>query len=171
MAAVNTERWVGSIFGAGIQPMIEYLKVQAGTTTTFKQGELVYIDALTDNLTKMAATTDNLHGILIAAEEQKATDPARLVRVYIPRPGDMFRFKLTTAAAIQVGTELAAGTTTVSYELTATATDAIAWAVNVQPPQSGTTWPTITHVNAMFKQAGVGCTDFPFVGTTQGDAS
>lgn len=169
MAAENTERWAGSLFGA--EPMIEYLKVQAGGTTTFKQGEMLYIDALDDNVTKVAATTDNLHGIVIAAEEQKSTDPARMVRCYIPRPGDMFRFELTTAAAIQVGTELAMGTGAPAYQMTATATDAVAWAVNVQPPQSGTTMPTITHVNAMFKEAGAGCTDFPFVGGTQGDAS
>lgn len=167
--ATNTQRWLGNAFGA--EPLIQQLKVAAGSGQAIKQGELCYLDVITDDVTIVAGTTTNLHAIVIANEEQRATDAARLMEFIIPKHGDMFDFALDAATTIAWGDELQMYTSDPTETLAKSTTDAIAWAVNVQAPGAGTTWPTVTRVTAMLKRALVGGLNLPFCGILEGDSS
>lgn len=167
--ATNTQRWLGNTLGA--KPLIQQLKVAAGSTKEIKQGELCYLDVIANNVTIVTATDDNLHAIVIANEEQKAADPARFMEFIIPKHGDMFTFALDAATAIKWGDELQMLTSDPTETLKVSTTDAIAWAVNVQAPGAGVTWPTVTRVTCMLKRALAGGLDLPFCGIIEGDAS
>lgn len=164
--ATDKDPWRGNVFGA--EPLIQRLLVAAGSSQAIAIGEICRLDVATDNVTPMAAITENLHAIVVAKQAQVNGDAARFIEFYIPKLGDIFEFDLDAATAIKFGDELQ---WTTSQSLKASATDAIAWAVNVNVPDVGVTWPTRSSVFCMFKQATAGGPNLPFVGATQGDGS
>lgn len=172
MAAANKDRWRGNLYGA-TEPMIQRFKVAAGSSQAIKMGEICKIDASDDNVTIVTGTTDNLHALLVAAEEQESGDSARFMKFYVPRPGDFFEFDLDSATAVKWGDELQIHSSDSTFTLAVSTTDAVAWAVNVNTPDSGTTWPTVSVVYAMFQKASKAAAgkELPLIGDLVGDGA
>ena len=132
-------------------PVLVRLPVQAGSTQAIVQGEICQLRDPSDFTTyPVIPATNNAIDFypLIAWEEQKATDAARLMTFAYPFPGDLFEFPLLAADAIVVGDKLGCAATDPSQTLDVDAAYniAVAWA---EQSVVGT-WPTVTMVWAMF---------------------
>lgn len=165
----NENPWRGNFHGR-TSPVIQGLPVLAGSSQAITKGAICYIATAAGPVTPFSAVTNNLLGaVVIAAEHQLVTDPARIMDCIIPSIYDIFEFALDAGTAIAWGDELqwnAAG-------LKKSTTDAIAFASKVVKPASGTTWPTITAVHASFKKASLTAKgkEFPWIGDDVGDAA
>lgn len=96
MAGTNvSNKWVYNLDGASSPLIGKIAKVQAGSTATFSKGDLLKYSG--GYWIRVTANTDYASQLVIAAEDQLATDVARYVNVIIPRAGDVFQFALATA--------------------------------------------------------------------------
>ena len=107
MATNHHVRWVGNLNGQ-TRPMIYRALFQAGATQAIKAGELL---EFTGNSFAAFAPLDSdfdMSGgdVAIANEEIKSGDRAGYYEVIVPRPGDVFEYELSAAAATTFGSEL-----------------------------------------------------------------
>jgi len=102
----NQQRWVGSLYGA-VKPLIMLGSFQAGATQAIKRGEMLELTA--GGSTKWVPMDSDFAGssnVAIANEEVKDGDRAGYYEIIVPRPGDLFKFAIDTAAATAIGTAL-----------------------------------------------------------------
>lgn len=171
MAVQNMSPWRGTYSGRN-HPIRQRLLVAAGSSQTIKKGEICLFDVASADLDPVDAVADNLHGFAIADEEQKAGDPARFMWFIIPRANDdIFEFPLNTPTAVKFGDELAFHSTDSSQTLAVSGTDPIGSAVEVNTPDTGVTWPTVSMVKMVFKAVAAGGLDLPLIGSNLGDGS
>lgn len=148
--ATNKSPWVKNLHG-DVVPLVISMKAAAGTTRTFKMGEILTYNENSGVVTAVDAVADASYSLVIAAEEQKATDPARYVPCYMLRDGDVFEFALATAAQVAYGNGLSL-TASQSQQLTVDV-DGVAVAMSVgtdNVPQVGTTLLSKSYVQAVF---------------------
>lgn len=148
--AQNKSPFVKNLNGA-VDALIMPMKAAAGSTRTFKAGEILTFNENTGVVTAVDAVADGLYSLVIAAEEQKAEDPARYVPCYMLRDGDVFEFALAADDAVEYGEGLSL-TASQSQQLTVDV-DGLAVAVSVgtdNVPQVGTTIMTKSYVQAIF---------------------
>ena len=147
--ATNKYPWVKNL--NGIDPLIVPMKAAAGSTRTFKAGEILTYNENAGVVTAVDAVADAAFSLVIAAEEQKAADPARYIPCFMLREDDVFEFDLATAAAVAYGDGLTL-TASQSQQLTRDV-DGVAVAFSVgtdNVPQVGTTLMTKAKVQCIF---------------------
>ena len=148
--AVNKSPWLKNLNGASA-PLIVPMKASAGSTATFKMGEILTFNETSGVVIPVTAVADAAYSLVIAAEEQKSTDAARYVPCYRLRDGDVFEFALVAADAIEYGEGLTL-TASQSQQLTVDV-DGVAVAMSVgtdNVPQTGTTILSKSYVQAVF---------------------
>ena len=148
--AVNKSPWLYNIHGA-VEPLIKPMNAAAGSTRTFKRGEILTYNENTGVVTAVDAVADAAYSLVIAAEEQKSTDAARYVPCYMLRDGDVFEFTLAAAASVAYGNGLTL-TASQSQQLTVDV-DGVAVAVSVgtdNVPSVGTTLTSKSTVQCVF---------------------
>jgi hypothetical protein len=148
--ATNKYPWVKNLLGAG-DPLIMPMKAAAGSTRTFKMGEILTFNENAGYVTAVDAIADAAYSLVIAAEEQKADDPARYIPCFMLREGDVFEFALATADAVEYGEGLSL-TASQSQQLTVDV-DGVCVAHSVgtdNVPQVGTTISSKSYVQAVF---------------------
>jgi len=95
-------RWLYNVYGAPT-PMIRLGNFQAGATAEVEDGELIYLTG--GNWIPVAADQDLSAGVgAFAAKKIKNGDRAGFYPIIVPRPGDVFRMRLQTAAGSALGT-------------------------------------------------------------------
>ena len=149
MTAVNKSPWVKNLYGA-TQPLIRPMLAQAGSTQAIKAGEICVYNETSGYIVPANAVADNVYSLVVAAEEQTATDSARYIECYMPREGDVFEFALSTAAQVALGDALTL-VASESQQLTRDVDGAVA-AVCVGEdnyPDTGTTLTSKSYVEAM----------------------
>ncbi len=148
--ATNKYPWVKNLNGDAA-PLIVPMKAAAGSTRTFKMGEILTFNENSGVVTAVDAVADAAYSLVIAAEEQKSTDPARYVPCFMPREGDVFEFALAAADAIEYGEGLTL-TASQSQQLTVDV-DGVCVAMSVgtdNVPQVGTTILSKSYVQCVF---------------------
>lgn len=103
--ATNQNRWMYNIDGAS-EPLRLLIPTKAGSTTAIKAGEMCKVGKTYAGY-PTPVTSGDATAIVIAEEEQKSTDPERMLHYIIPRPGDVFEFALSAARAVVLGETLA----------------------------------------------------------------
>ena len=148
--AANKTPWLKNLHGA-VAPLIMPMKAAAGSTRTFKMGEILTFNENSGVVTAVDAVADNAYSLVIAAEEQKSTDAARYVNCYMLREGDVFEFALAAADAIEYGEGLTL-TASQSQQLTVDVDGAaVAHSVGTDNvPQAGTTITNKSYVQCVF---------------------
>ena len=150
--AENKYPFVKNLLGAG-DPLIMPMKCAAGSTRTFKAGEILTFNENSGVVTAVNAVADAQYSLVIAAEEQKAADPARYIPCFMLREGDVFEFELAAADAIEYGEGLTL-TASQSQQLTVDV-DGVCVAQSVgtdNVPQVGTTIMSKSYVQAVFNK-------------------
>lgn len=161
--ATNQKRWVRNLFGAP-EPLIMLGLFQAGASQAIKRGEILELTA--GGNTQWVPMDSDFSGsanVAIANEEIKSGDRAGYYEIIVPRPGDIFRFAIATAAATAVGTGLYWSD---SETLKATGSNILAYAAGQEhyplkqghlvddiAPDSGTTIKSQSIVLVTFKEA------------------
>jgi hypothetical protein len=132
-------------------PLIMPMKAAAGSTRTFKMGEILTYNENAGEITAVDAAADQAYSLVIAKEEQKEADPARYVPCFMLREGDVFEFAMAAAAAVAYGDGLAL-TADQSQQLTRDVDgNAVAMSVGTDNvPQIGTTLTSKAHVQCVF---------------------
>ena len=104
--ASNHSPWVRNLFGYQ-EPLEGLGKFQAGATQAVKRGELLELTGAGTTFVPIDSDFDMTGGdIAVAACEIKSGDRAGYYPILIPRPGDVWEFKLAAAGASAVGTAL-----------------------------------------------------------------
>ncbi len=150
--ADNKYPFVKNLLGAG-DPLIMPMKCAAGSTRTFKAGEILTFNENSGVVTAVDAVADAVYSLVIAAEEQKADDPARYIPCFMLREGDVFEFALAAADAIEYGEGLTL-TASQSQQLTVDV-DGVCVAHSIgtdNVPQVGTTIMSKSYVQAIFNK-------------------
>ncbi len=120
MAAVNRAPWSKDING-GREPLRILMPVDAGSSYAIKRGEICKVGLNTsDRPGPVTAATDKTL-LVIADQEQKSTDVARMIPFIVPRPGDVFEFAISAARAVVFGDNFAIHSSTPSQTLAYTA--------------------------------------------------
>lgn len=166
--------WRYNICGA--PPVLRRFPVAVGTTRTISIGDMCYMDNGDSDLVAVAASTDNLHAIVIANEEQKATDAERFIWCIVPTQFDVFEYPLDAATQAYFGLECQIDATNSDAQtLKISTTDPVATVVDVEDsmPETGATQPTVSTVKVVFKHAGKSTAgvDLPWLGTHIGDTA
>jgi hypothetical protein len=148
--ATNKYPWVKNLNGDD-QPLIIPMKAAAGSTRTFKMGEILTYNENSGVITAVDAVADSAYSLVIAAEEQKSTDPARYVPCFMLREGDVFEFTLAASASIAYGDGLTL-TASQSQQLTRDVDgNAVAMSVGTDNvPQVGTSLTSKSHARVVF---------------------
>ena len=160
MAASSQHRWMYNEQGA-TKPMIRKVNFQAGATQAIKDGQILELSG--GNWIPLAGDRDLSAGVgAIAATKIEDGDRAGMYPVIVPRPGDVFRFALSAAAAPALGTAVYPSGTV--GEVVATSGSNILGHVvddghipeqghlSVDAsPDAGTTARTISHVGISFE--------------------
>lgn len=95
--AVNKQSYIGSMYrGLAAEPFTIKGRFQAGATAAVKRGELLEFNGT--NWVPLASDKSMAAVIGVAFEEIKDGDRAGYYRVIVPRPGDLFRFTVASAA-------------------------------------------------------------------------
>jgi hypothetical protein len=146
----NKYPFVKNIYGDDA-PLVMPMKAAAGSTRTFKMGEILTYNENAGEITAVDAAADQAYSLVIAAEEQKEADPARYVPCFMLREGDVFEFAMAAAAAVAYGDGLAL-TADQSQQLTRDVDgNAVAMSVGTDNvPQVGTTLTSKAHVQCVF---------------------
>lgn len=148
--ATNKYPFVKNIYGDDA-PLIMPMKAAAGSTRTFKMGEILTYNENAGVVTAVNAVADAAYSLVIAAEEQKSTDPARYVPCFMLREGDVFEFALAAAASVAYGDGLTL-TASQSQQLTRDV-DGVAVAMSIgtdNVPQVGTDLTSKSYVQCVF---------------------
>lgn len=148
--ATNKYPFVKNIYGDDA-PLIMPMKAAAGSTRTFKMGEILTYNENSGVVTAVNAVADAAYSLVIAAEEQKSDDPARYVPCFMLREGDVFEFELAAAASVAYGDGLTL-TASQSQQLTRDV-DGVAVAMSVgtdNVPHVGTTLTSKSYAQCMF---------------------
>lgn len=98
--ATNKSPWIGSLAGAD-KPLVRLGLFQAGSTQAIKRGELLELD--TGNWVPLTSDKSMSGIVAVANEEIRAGDRAGYYEIIVPRPLDVFRFALASAAAAADG--------------------------------------------------------------------
>jgi hypothetical protein len=156
-----------NLYTGSTVPLIMPGNFAAGTTATVNTGDILERTAnsntewVTINADEDFTGTDD--ALAVAAEEIKSGDRAGYYKIIIPRPGDVFRFALATAAATALGASLYySGAQTVA----ASGTYAIGFSVTTDhfpdyqghlsddaSPDSGTTIKSLAYVDMVFAKS------------------
>ena len=102
MSAVNKAPWVKNL-GGDEKPVRMLIPVDAGSSYAIKRGEICKIGKNTTGCAGPVTTASDCTYIVIADEEQKSTDVARMMHFIVPRPEDVFEFALSAAFAVTLG--------------------------------------------------------------------
>ena len=171
MAARNKPPAVQALRGS-VDPFKLKLPVQAGSTQAIKQGEICVLRDPEDYSTYPiipAVDGDKDCIFVIAWEEQKATDAARLMQFVLPTPDMAFKFALNTGTAINVGDKLGIHD---SQTLKVATSAIIAGAMVMTPVNATPTWQTVTEVWAVFLQVNIDKLEtFPLIGAKRPEGS
>jgi len=148
--ATNKSPWLKNLDGA-TGPLIMPMKASAGSTRTFKRGEILTYNENSGVVTAVNAAAHKAYSLEVAAEEQKSDDVARYVNCYMLRPGDVFEFTLASAASIAYGDMLTL-TASQSQQLTRDVDgDGVAMSVGTDNvPQTGTSLTSKSYVQCVF---------------------
>lgn len=104
--ATNTYRWKKNLLGA-LEPLIVPGNFAAGSSQAIKQGEILELTGNTN--TEWVPIDSDFAGnanIAVAACEIASGDRAGFYPIIVPRPGDVFEYKLSTATAVAIGASL-----------------------------------------------------------------
>ena len=104
--ATNRTVWVRNDYGA-TEPYRVLGSFQAGVTAAVKRGEILELTA--DSSTKWVPMDSDFAGsanVAVSDADIASGDLAGYYPIIIPRPGDVFEFKIDTAAATTVGTAM-----------------------------------------------------------------
>ena len=159
--ASNKAVWIGNAYGA-TEPLVMLGKFETGTA--IKRGEMLEHTADTNSsFTPLASDLNCSANFAIAAEEVKSADRMGFYEVYIPRPGDIWRFPLAAAAATAVGASM---TWSDSQTLTTGGSYAVGYAVGQEHyplkqghltddagPDHGETIKSSAYVDIMVREA------------------
>lgn len=99
---VNKDPFVRTRNKDGV-PSIVRLPVQAGSTQAIKIGEICVYNKTASYVVPISAVSDFIYAILIAREEQKSTDSARMLEFYSLHPDDEFEFALSASRSLALG--------------------------------------------------------------------
>jgi len=151
-------------FNGRTAPILVHLPVQAGSTQAIKSGEICKIVDPTDYGSNpiIPATTDDTDFIpVIAWEEQKSTDAARLMQFALPAEGDYFEFDLNSASAVKLAATLAIH----DSQTVKAASSNVVGHVWVQPVKADGTFQSVSKVFVGFHRATANAVKyFPFLG-------
>jgi len=170
MAATNRSAWVHNYAGRDA-PIRHQFPAALGQTRTFKRGEILFMDTGDSDLEAVSQHTDNLHALVVADEEQRLSDPERMVWCIIPTCFDVFEFDLDTATEIWWGAPLQivdSRTLKVTHDFE----NVIAGVAPVDTEDQNTNRPTVTRARVIFRAPGKsGCgAELPLMGFCTGDS-
>ena len=152
------------IYNRSGSPLLLHLPVQAGATQAIKKGEICKLRDPSDLSTYpiIPATTDDTGFVpLIANEEQKATDAARVMQFILPTPDVAFEFALNTATAVKMGDKIA-----IHDSQTVKVASSNAVGAAVAAPLADSTWQSVSACFVVFGLARAEAVKyFPFAGS------
>jgi len=152
------------IYNRSGSPLLLHLPVQAGATQAIKKGEICKLRDPSDLSTYpiIPATTDDTGFVpLIANEEQKATDAARVMQFILPTTDVAFEFALNTATAVKMGDKIA-----IHDSQTVKVASSNAVGAAVAAPLADSTWQSVSACFVVFGLARAEAVKyFPFAGS------